>query len=182
MENIADSEILALFRSGRDNEAFSLLIKKYQKRLYYHIRRMVKDHDNTDDVLQNTFIKAWAGLKNFREDANLFTWLYRIATNETLNFLQKSSRMQAVPVEHSKSKVHTHIDGDASTLESEEIQKRLEKAIELLPERQKLVFNMRYYDELPYEEISKILETSVGALKASFHHAVKKIEDELTGN
>jgi RNA polymerase sigma-70 factor (ECF subfamily) len=182
MSEYQDDQLLIFFREGREEYAFTLIVKKYQQKLYYHIRRMVKDHDDADDVLQNTLIKVWAGLKNFREEANLYTWLYRIATNETLTFLGKNKQVQLVPVEKKANAVATHAEGDSSVIGTDDIYKKLEKAIETLPEKQRLVFNMKYFDEMPYEKMSQVLDTSVGALKASFHHAVKKIEEYLTGN
>jgi RNA polymerase sigma-70 factor (ECF subfamily) len=141
----------------------------------------VIDHDDADDVLQNTFIKIWKGLENFNQESQLFTWLYRIATNEALTFLshkQKRNTTSLHPIEYQLSKSlesDVHFEGDA-------IQLKLQQAILTLPEKQRLVFNMRYYEEMPYEQMSEILETSVGALKASYHHAAKKIEEFLTNN
>ncbi|HYG52360.1 MAG TPA: sigma-70 family RNA polymerase sigma factor [Flavobacteriales bacterium] len=182
MSEYDDVQLLAIFREGREEYAFTLIVKKYQQKLYYHIRRMVKNHDDADDVLQNTLVKVWAGLKNFREEANLYTWLYRIATNETLTFLGKNKNIQLVPVDKNPSARATHHEGDASVVGTEDIYKKLERAIESLPEKQRIVFNMKYFDEMPYEDMSQVLDTSVGALKASFHHAVKKIENFLTGH
>lgn len=157
------------------------LIEKYQQKLYWQIRKIVIDHDDADDVMQNTFIKVWKGLENFKEEAQLFTWLYRIATNESLTFLrqkQKRNTTSLHPIEYQLSKSlesDVHFNGD-------EIQLKLQQAILTLPEKQRVVFNMRYYDEMPYEEMSGVLETSVGALKASYHHAAKKIEEFLKGD
>lgn len=178
----SDRELLEKFKDENTrNYAFNLIVNKYQRKLYAIIRRIVIDHDDTDDVLQNTFIKAWANLDKFREDAQLYTWLYRIATNESITFLNKKRKRFLIPivdVEHKLAKSlesDPHFSGDA-------IQLKLQKAILKLPEKQRIVFNMKYYEELKYEEMSEILETSVGALKASYHHAVKKIEQFLTGN
>ena len=182
MEEIQDDKLIIIFREGREEYAFTLIVKKYQKKLYYHIRRMVKCHDDADDILQNTLIKVWAGLKNFREEASLYTWLYRIATNETLTFLGKNKNVILVPVEKSAQISTTHSEGDSNVISGDEIYKKLEMAIETLPDKQKIVFNMKYFDEMPYEEMSQVLDTSVGALKASYHHAVKKVEEYLTGN
>lgn len=176
MTEHSDEQLLQLYREGRDELAFSGIVKKYQQKLYYHIRRMVKNHDDADDVLQNTFIKAWAGLKNFREEANLYTWLYRIATNETLTFLSKNKNMTMVPADKTLSRQAAAEPG----LGGDEIYRKLQQAIDTLPDKQKMVFNMKYFEEMPYEEMSAILDTSVGALKASYHHAVKKIEEFLT--
>ncbi len=174
---MTDTELLALFREPATKEkAFSILVKRYQERLYWHIRRMLVDHEDSNDVLQNVFIRVWNALANFREDAQLYTWLYRIATNESLSFLEQQKRKATVPlsdVESSLSnKIRADKDFDASKLEW-----KLQLAIQQLPEKQRLVFTLRYYDEMPYEEMSQVLETSAGALKASYHHAVKKIED-----
>jgi RNA polymerase sigma factor (sigma-70 family) len=176
---INDYQLLSAFRNVESREAaFTDLVKKYQKRLYWHIRRLVIDHDDANDVLQNTFIKAWKGLENFREESQLYTWLYRIATNESLTFLEQLKRKQSTSfdlVEHSLSnKLST-----GKNFSGDEIEMKLQLAILELPEKQRIVFNLRYYDEMPYEEMSKVLETSVGALKASYHHAAKKIEDYI---
>jgi RNA polymerase sigma-70 factor (ECF subfamily) len=146
--------------------------------LYWHIRKIVIDHDDTDDVLQNTFIKIWKGLEGFKGDSQLYTWLYRIATNEALTFLrqkQKQNTTSLHPIEYSLSKSlesDVYFKGDA-------IQLKLQQAILTLPEKQRIVFNLRYFDEMPYEQMSEVLETSVGALKASYHLAAKKIENHL---
>jgi RNA polymerase sigma-70 factor (ECF subfamily) len=138
---------------------------------------LVIDHDDTNDVMQNVFIKAWANLGNFREEANLYTWLYRIASNESLTFITSKKRKVTQSLEN------LQVTAPQSNGPSgDEIQHKLQLAINLLPEKQRIVFNMKYYDELKYEEMSKVLDTSVGALKASYHHAVKKIEDYLTSN
>jgi len=176
----SDSELLEQFRNPDSrNYAFNLIVRKYQKRIYWHIRRIVIDHDDADDVVQNTFIKVWKGLDNFKEDSQLFTWLYRIATNESLTFLkQKKAHLNVSfgDVEYSLSNSLTsdnYFNGD-------QIQKKLQLAILTLPEKQRIVFNMKYFEEMKYEEMSQVLETSVGALKASYHHAVKKIELYIT--
>lgn len=179
---VDDQHIITLYavESSR-NEALGLLISKYQQRLYWHIRKMVIDHDDADDVLQNTFIKIWKGLENFKGESALFTWLYRIATNEALGFLrkkQKENTQSLHPIEYQLSK---SLESD-TYFEGDEIQLKLQQAILTLPEKQRIVFNMRYYDEMPYEQMSEILETSVGALKASYHHAAKKIEEFLTNS
>jgi RNA polymerase sigma-70 factor (ECF subfamily) len=176
MTEQSDEQLLQLYREGRDEFAFSAIVKKYQQKLYYHIRRMVKNHDDADDILQNTFIKAWGGLKNFREEANLYTWLYRIATNETLTFLGKNKHMTMVPAD----KALGRHPGTEPGMAGDEIYQKLQQAINTLPDKQRIVFNMKYFEEMPYEQMSSILDTSVGALKASYHHAVKKIEDFLT--
>ncbi len=180
---LSDSELLSQFQDEQTKHgAFNELIKKYQQKIYWHIRKMVIDHNDADDVVQDTFIKVWHGLQNFRSDSQLFTWIYRIATNESLNFLQKKRRQNQVPLDADDSldllnTLETSISQDY--ISGDEIQIKLQKAILQLPDKQRLVFNMKYYDELKYEEISEITGTSVGALKASYHLAVKKIEDSL---
>lgn len=182
MTQLSDKELLDMFRSSETRSyAFNLIVRKYQERIYWHIRKIVISHDDADDVIQNTFLKVWTGLDGFREDSQLFTWLYRIATNESLTHLKKK-----------RAKLHVHLDDVeqhlSRTLESdphingEAIQIKLQKAILTLPEKQRLVFNMKYFEEMKYEDMSEVLGTSVGALKASFHHAVKKIEKFMEGD
>lgn len=172
-----DQELLEQFKSASTKEtAYTFLVKKYQEKLYWHIRRMVIEHEDANDVLQNTFIKVWNGLASFREDSQLYTWLYRIATNECLTFIDKLKRKSVVHfddvAEDFSNRVKADVNFDANRLEW-----KLQVAIQQLPEKQRVVFNLRYYDEMPYEEMSNILDTSVGALKASYHHAAKKIEE-----
>jgi len=176
MTDSADKKLIEEFRDPKSrNFAFSKLVNTYQERLYWHIRRIVIGHDDADDVLQNTFIKAFKNLDKFREDSQLFTWLYRIATNEALTFLKKKKRNIFVSIDEvghtlsSKLEASPELSGDA-------IQLKLQQAILTLPTKQRLVFNMKYFDEMKYDEISEVTGTSVGALKASYHHAVKKIE------
>ncbi len=177
MDNQDDSEILKLFRDANSrNYAFNLLVKKYQQQLYWHIRRLVIDHNETDDLLQNTFIKVFENLKNFREDSKLYTWIYRIATNEALAFLKSKRNRLFLPLIDVESKLSNTLEAD-SYFNGDEIQLKLQKAILTLPEKQRLVFNMKYYQEMKYEDMAEVLGTSVGALKASFHIAVKKIEE-----
>lgn len=177
MSEYSDTELLEMFRNGNNpNYAFNLIVTKYSRKLYYVIRRLVVDHDDTNDILQNVFIKAWKNLPEFREEANLYTWLYRIASNESLTFI--TSKRKKVMQSMGDFEIH-HASTDMP--EGNEIQQKLQKAIHSLPEKQRIVFNMKYYDEMKYEDMSAILETSVGALKASYHHAVKKIEEFLTG-
>ncbi len=178
----SDKELLQLFREGDNrNHGFNLIVKKYQERLYWHIRKIVIDHDDTDDILQNTFLKVWKGLDGFREDAGLFTWLYRIATNESLTFLNKKKKKFLLPLTDIEYQLSNNLESDVY-FSGDEIQLKLQKALLTLPEKQRLVFNMKYFDEMKYEEMSEILDTSVGALKASYHHAVKKIEKYITGD
>jgi len=181
-EEINDSELLEQFRvESTRNYAFHLLVTKYQKRIYWQVRRIVLDHDDANDVVQNTFIKVWKNLENFKEASRLYTWLYRIATNESLTFLKQKRAPLYVPFEKVERGLSRKLTDD-NFFKGDEIEKKLQQAILTLPEKQRIVFNMRYYDETPYEEMSQVLETSVGALKASYHHAVKKIEEFLKSN
>ena len=176
---IHDAELLIQFRNPDTKEkAFTAIIKKYQEKLYWHIRRMVVDHEDANDVLQNVFIRVWNGLENFREDSQLYTWLYRVATNECLSFLDQQKRKSALPLDESESGLSNKIVAD-KYFDANKLEWKLQLAIQQLPEKQRIVFNLRYYDEMPYEEMSRVLETSEGALKASYHHAVKKIEDYI---
>jgi RNA polymerase sigma-70 factor (ECF subfamily) len=163
------------------NNAFKKLLELYQKPLYYHIRNIVLNHDDTDDVLQNTFIKVFSNVKNFKSDSKLYSWIYRIATNESLTFLQQKAKKSGISNEELQSKVINNLESDVY-FEGDEIQLKLQKAIAILPEKQQLVFKMKYFEEMKYEEMSGILETSVGALKASYHIASKKIEEFLKSN
>ena len=182
MPEYTDNELIKLFHTAdRKHFAFNLLVRKYQEKVYYFIRRMVIDHDDTDDVAQNVFIKVWNNLDSFREDSKFFTWLYRIAVNESLSFL-KSKRLHSFLSLSSPEASMIKSLNTESYFDGEEIQKKLQIAILGLPKKQQLVFNMRYYEDLSYEEMSEILGTSVGALKASYHFAVKKIEDSVTAN
>jgi RNA polymerase sigma-70 factor (ECF subfamily) len=171
-----DEQILGLLRKPATYElGFRTLMVKYQERLYYHLRRMLTDHDDTDDVLQNTFLKVHRGIAGFREEAGLYTWLYRIATNEALSFIQSKKRKGMRQLDDREMSMHERISGDVF-FDGDAAQATLIAAMEHLPEKQRAVFNMRYYDEMSYEEISRVTGTSVGALKASYHHAAKKIE------
>ncbi|MBD0350115.1 MAG: sigma-70 family RNA polymerase sigma factor [Flavisolibacter sp.] len=175
----SDAELLRQFRQPETKEgAFTTIIKKYQERLYWHIRRMVVDHEDANDVLQNVFIRVWNGLENFKEESQLYTWLYRIATNESLTFLEGQKKRSAVSLSDVESGLSNKIKADKH-FDATKLEWKLQLAIQQLPEKQRLVFNLRYYDEMPYEEMSRVLETSEGALKASYHHAVKKIEDYI---
>jgi RNA polymerase sigma-70 factor (ECF subfamily) len=171
-----DQVILTMGQTPRNREeAFSLLVKKYRQRLYWHLRKMVIVHEDADDLLQNTLIKAWNNLANFRGDASLYTWLYRIATNEALNHLNKKRAELLNSFDDLENLMTNKLDNDP-LFAGDEIQKRLQKCILTLPDKQRLVFNMKYYDNMKYEEMAEILDTSVGALKASYFHAVRKIE------
>ncbi len=176
---IEDSELLLMFREPASREkAYTAIIRKYQERLYWHVRRMLVDHDDSNDVLQNVFIRVWNGLDNFREDARLYTWLYRIATNECLSFIEQKKKRASVPLSDVEEGLSNQVRADKD-FDANKIEWKLQLAIQKLPEKQRVVFNLRYYDEMPYEEMSRVLETSEGALKASYHHAVKKVEDFL---
>ena len=176
---ISDTALLVQFRSPITKEqAFTAIVKKYQEKLYWHIRRMVIHHEDANDVLQSCFIKAWKGLDNFREDAQLYTWLYRIATNETLSFLEQQKRKRTTTIDDIPHH-HIHAIQADKHFDAKKLEWKLQLAVQQLPEKQRIVFNLRYYDEMPYAEMSKVLETSEGALKASYHHAVKKIEDYI---
>ncbi len=163
------------------NQAFQKLMQDYQKPLYKHVRNIVLSHDDADDVLQNTFVKVFQNLKNFKGESKLFTWIYRIATNEALTFLNQKARKSGISSAELQNKAIENLRADVY-FEGNEIQIKLQKAIAQLPEKQQLVFKMKYFEDLKYEEISEILRTSVGALKASYHHAVKKIEAFVTAN
>lgn len=177
--NISDEEILNLLQNEVNMEqGFRYLVLKYQERLYGHIRRMVNEHDDANDVIQNTFVKVFKNIQKFERNSQLYTWLYRIATNETITFLNKKKRKATTSIDDGDLNMANRLSAD-SYFDGNLAQTKLKRAIELLPEKQKLVFNMRYFEEMSYQEISNILETSVGGLKASYHHAVKKIENFL---
>jgi RNA polymerase sigma factor (sigma-70 family) len=173
--------IQELLHPKTQNEAFQKLLLTYQKPLYHHIRNIVLNHDDTDDVLQNTFIKVFQNLKNFKGDSKLFSWMYRIATNESLTFIKQKAQKNKISTEELNARTIDNLQSDVF-FDGNEIQIKLQKAIALLPTKQQLVFKMKYFEELKYEEIADILDTSVGALKASYHHAVKKIEAYVTSN
>lgn len=156
-------------------EAFGDVIARYSEPLYRQIRRMVQDHDDANDLLQNTFLKAWSNIENFRGDARLSTWLYKIAVNETLSHLDRERKRRGISLDDQEASLISTIEADTD-IDGDELAQRLRKAIATLPEKQRLVFNMRYYDDMRYDDISAVLGTSVGALKASYHLAVKKIE------
>ena len=174
---IEDQSLVEQFKTASTKEAaYTRLVKKYQEKLYWHIRRMVVEHEDANDVLQNTFIKVWNGLASFREDSQLYTWLYRIATNECLTFIDQIKRKSVVNFDDIAEDFSNKVKADAN-FDANRLEWKLQVAIQQLPEKQRVVFNLRYYDEMPYEEMSTILDTSVGALKASYHHAAKKIEE-----
>jgi RNA polymerase sigma-70 factor (ECF subfamily) len=182
LTHLDDQELLFQFKNAATKEkGFTGIIKKYQERLYWHIRRMVVHHEDANDVLQNMFIKVWNGLDNFREDSQLYTWLYRIATNESLSFLEQQKRKASVSLSDVENGLSEKLRAEKN-FDANKIEWKLQLAMQTLPEKQRVVFNLRYYDEMPYEEMSRVLETSEGALKASYHHAVKKIENYILNN
>ncbi len=177
-----DTEILKAYREdGRQEYAFNLLVRKYSERLYWHIRKLTSSHDDANDLLQTTFIKVWKSLPKFREESKLYTWLYRIATNETLTFLKKKRFSSVISLSSYDMIMENKLRSDKS-FNGDRLQYALHKAIIKLPDKQRAVFNLRYFQEMKYEEISEIMNTSVGALKASYHHAYKKIKTELEEN
>jgi len=177
--NFPDTELqIMLTDSKKRNEAFSRVVRLYQERIYWHIRKMVLLHEDANDVMQNTFLKAWNGLDGFRGDSQISTWLYRIATNETLTFLANKKSKAGLSIDAVDLNIANTLRADAY-FDGDEVLLQLQQSIAALPEKQRLVFNMRYYDEMTYEEMEQILGTSVGALKASYHHAVKKIKKQF---
>lgn len=177
MSHIADEKIIELFHRGnRQEEAFRLLVDQYKEKLYWHIRKIVLSHEDADDVLQNAFVKIWQGLKDFRYEAKLYTWMYRIATNEAVNFLNEKNRKVFGKSEEISAYLESTLAGDAY-FDGDDIQRELQKAVLQLTERQRLVFNMKYFDDMSYDDIAEILEVAVGTLKATYHNAVKKIEE-----
>lgn len=179
MMSLSDLELLKLIKNPETKEkGFRFLVEMYQKRVYGVIRKMVIIHEDADDLTQMTFIKAFKNIQNFQGNSSIFTWLYRIATNESLNFLEKKKKRFFFNIEDHQELMKNYIES-SPLIDGEVIEKKLQKALLNLPEKQRLVFNLKYYDDLSYDDISKITDTSVGALKASYHHAVKKIEHEL---
>jgi RNA polymerase sigma-70 factor (ECF subfamily) len=170
-----------LLNPKTQNQAFQKLLRDYQRPLYNHIRNIVLNHDDADDVLQNTFVKVFQYLKNFKGESKLFSWMYRIATNEAITFINQKTKRNGTTSEAMQNKIVDNLQAD-TYFDGNEIQFKLQKAIVLLPEKQQLVFKMKYYEEIKYEDMSEILGTSVGALKASYHHAVKKIEEYMKTN
>ena len=176
---IAEADLVNQLKdSNTQSKAFEVLVNTYKQRLYWHIRGIVLNHDDADDVLQNTFIKIYKNIIGFKGESKLYSWIYRIATNEALSFLKKKSKKQGISNEELQNQALDNLQADVY-FEGDEIQLKLQKAIATLPEKQKLIFNMKYFQELKYEEISDILETSVGGLKASYHLATKKVEAYL---
>jgi RNA polymerase sigma-70 factor (ECF subfamily) len=182
MNHANDEQILHLFHvSGDAGKSFGLLIDTYQRPIYYFVRKMVLDHDDADDITQNTFIKAWKAFSGFRGDSKIGTWLYRIAYNESISFINKEKRIGKVRLDDVEAGLSKSLEADVF-YDGDEIHLKLQTALALLPEKQKAVFIMKYYEEKKYEEIAEITGTSVGALKASFHFAVKKIEEFITSH
>jgi len=176
MNRANDVELINQFRDPTMRErAFRLILAKYQEKLYWHIRRMVIVHEDADDVLQNTFIKIWKGLAGFRETSGLFTWMYRIATNEAITFLKARQRERSMIADDPDDQIKGRLKSDPY-FDGDEVFEKLQLAIQELPPKQKIVFQMKYFDEMTYEDIGKVLGTSVGALKASYFHAVRKIQ------
>lgn len=173
--------IAALLDPKTQNDAFRKLVREYQRPLYTHIRNMVLNHDDTDDVLQNTFVKIFQNLKNFKGESKLYSWMYRIATNEAITFINNRAKKSGISSQELKDKMIKSLEADID-YDGNEMQLKLQKAVASLPEKQQLVFKMKYFQEMKYEEMSEILETSVGGLKASYFHAVKKIEEFLNSN
>lgn len=169
-----DNDIFELIKTDL-NKGFRLVVERYSSKLYWHIRRLVILHEDADDALQNTFINAWRSFKEFRSDSSLYTWLFAIATNEALSIINKRKKNCAESLDDLESYFTNSLEGN-SWFDGDEAQIKLQNAILLLPEKQRIVFNLKYFDDMPYEEMSQVLNTSVGALKASYHHAVKKIE------
>ena len=173
-----DGDIIRLYRGGDRERAFSEIVKAYGERLYWHVRRFVCCHEDADDLVQEIFVKIWAALPSFREEAQLFTWIYRIATNETLNFLRRQKVRAALSFRSIDSEMERMIDEDP-WFDGDAAQRRLMKAMQKLPDKQRVVFALRYFDDMKYEDISRITGTSTGALKASYHIAYEKIKKEL---
>jgi RNA polymerase sigma-70 factor, ECF subfamily len=174
-----DIIIQRLHDPALQREAFSRVVEEYSEKLYWQIRRMVLNHDDANDLLQNTFMKAWTSIDLFRGDAKLSTWLYKIAVNECITFLNNQRAMNNVSIDDTDVFLLEQLKSD-DYFDGDELQLKLQKAILSLPEKQRIVFTMKYYDDMKYEEISEILGTTVGALKASYHYAVKKVEEFLT--
>lgn len=175
---MTDRQIIELYREGSCEKAFNLIVEQYTERLYWHIRRFLCNHEDANDLLQDVFIKIWAALPSFRGESQLFTWIYRIATNEVLNHLRKQRFKALVSFQDVTEVLEKKIDEDAR-FNGNEIQRELLKALQRLPEKQRIVFSLRYFDDLTYEQISEITNTSVGALKASYHYACNKIKADL---
>lgn len=174
MPELTDQQILNFYNEGKQQEAFKLLMSTYQERIYWQIRRIVVSHDDTDDILQNTLIKIWKGLANFKGNSKLYTWIFRIASNETFTFIEKNKKnLDQVDI----SECYDFTGSSSDHIDGEFIQEKLERALLQVPEKQRMVFHLKYFENMKYSEISEIVGTSVGALKANYHLAVKKIEE-----
>ena len=174
-----EKEIVVLLQDpARQREAFARIVKEYSEQLYWQVRRLVLTHEDANDILQNTFIKAWTNIEYFRGDAKMSTWLYRIALNECLTFLNKQRASQQLSIDEAEIEMMNQLESD-TYFDGDETQKIFLQAVKQLPNKQQMIFNLKYFKEMKYEEISEILGTSIGALKASYHHAVKKIESFL---
>ncbi len=177
---IAETTLITQLKNPLTQEqAFKTLLSEYKERLYWHIRKIVISHDDADDVLQNTFIKVYRNINNFKAESKLYSWMYRIATNESITFINKRAKRNNVDINEMQCQLIDNLEADVY-FDGNEMQLQLQKAIAILPQKQQLVFNMKYFDDMKYKDISEVLDTSVGALKASYHHAVKKIEKFLT--
>jgi len=172
----SENKISELLSNQRFSEAFNLIVEQYKERLYWHIRKIVLIHEDADDVLQNTFVKVWRYLDNFKQNSKIYTWLFRIATNESITFINNKRKNEEDSFQNYEDFLSNNLESD-EYFEGDKVQLILQKAILTLPEKQRIVFNMKYFDEMKYDQISEITETSVGALKSSYHHAVKKIEE-----
>jgi len=177
---IAESTLIEQLKNPlTQDQAFRSLMTQYKERLYWHIRKIVISHDDADDVLQNTFVKIYRNINNFKAESKLYSWMYRIATNESITFINKRAKQNHVDVSEMQYQLAENLEADVH-FDGDEMQLQLQKAVATLPQKQQLVFNMKYFDDMKYNDMSEILETSVGSLKASYHHAVKKIEKFLT--
>jgi len=181
LSNIKPDNYISELLKSDVNKGFRLLVEKYSSKLYWHIRRLVILHEDADDALQNTFINAWRNISNFRSESSLYTWLYAIATNESLAVINRRKRNASVSLDDLRGYFLTSVEG-STWFDGDEAQEKLQNAILQLPDKQRIVFNLRYFDEMSYEDMSRVLQTSVGALKASYHHAVKRIEKILGEN
>lgn len=180
MDHEAEYKLVQQLQNPNEQKsAFADLVKAYSEQLYWQIRKLVLSHDDTNDVLQNTFIKIWTNLNSFRGESKLTTWLYKIAINESITFINKQRQQQNIPIDSDDTFLLSKLEAD-SYFDGDQAQLKLQKAVLTLPEKQRIVFNMKYFEDMKYEDMSAILETSVGALKASYHHAVKKIEEFLS--
>ncbi|MBR5736426.1 MAG: sigma-70 family RNA polymerase sigma factor [Bacteroidales bacterium] len=173
-----DKRIMELYRSGERNQAFNLIVREYGEQLYWHIRKLVASHDDANDLLQNTYVKAWNSLETFREDSRLYTWLYRIATNEVLTFLNRKKIIGFLSLSAHEAVLERKLAADEN-FNGTKVQLSLQKAVAKLPPKQKVVFSMRYWEEMKYEDMAEVLDTSAGSLKASYHHAYQKVVDYL---